>query len=415
MRGISEKWRSLGLLCLAEVLAVSLWFSATAVIPALRQQFDISDSLASLYSSAVSAGFVTGTLFSALLALSDRFDPRRFFAISATVAAAANAAILLAGPDNGMTIALRFMTGVCMAGLYPVGMKIASTWAKGDMGVMIGVLTSALVLGSASPHLLNAVGEIDWQVTLGVTSLMAFCAAILIGFVSLGPSYAALPNGAKPKAFRPEIAATAWRNKALRLANFGYFGHMWELYVMWAWIGLFLHASFSTWAESADISANALDSWVAMGAFFVLGAGAIGCAGGGWIADRIGRTAFTSLMMAISGLCTLGIGFLFGLPPVWIIAVGIIWGITIAADSPQFSSSVIELSEPETVGTVVTIQVCVGFSLTLIAIHLLPVFVDLVGWRYAFAPFAIGPALGIWAMLKLRRLPDARKIAGGRR
>lgn len=409
------KWRSLGLLCLAEVLALSLWFSTTAAIPALRQQYDISDTIASLYSSAVSAGFVAGTLLSALLALSDRIDPRRLFAISAFVGAAANAAILAVGPDGTLTILLRFITGMCVTGLYPVGMKIAATWAKGDMGVMIGVLTAALTLGTAAPHLFNAFGGVDWQLTVGLSSVFTLVAVLLVALVKLGPGYAALPPGSTPRAFRPEIVAGAWKNKALRLANFGYFGHMWELYVMWAWVGLFLHASFQAWAGGTGTSADTIDSWAAFGAFALIGAGAIGCFGGGWIADRIGRTAFTSIMMAISGTCTFCIGFVFGGSPSLIMLVGLIWGLTVAADSPQFSSSVIELSEPETVGTVVTIQVCIGFSLTLIAIHLLPVFVDLVGWRYAYMPFAAGPVFGIWAMLRLRRMPDARKIAGGRR
>lgn len=414
MTAASEKWRSLSLLCLAELLALTLWFSATAVLPAVRQSFDISDQMASLYASAVSAGFVVGTLVSALLALADRLDPRRLFAIAALVAAAANAAILAVGPDSAAAIGLRFVTGLCMAGLYPVGMKIASTWAKGDMGLLIGLLTGSIVFGTASPHLFNALGGVDWQFTMILTSGMAVVAAALILLIRLGPGYAPLRPGEKVRVFRPELAVRAWKDRAIRYANFGYFGHMWELYVMWAWIGLFLHASLSAFAGGAADTAETV-RWASLGAFAILASGAAGCYAGGWIADRIGRTAFTSIMMAISGACTLGFGFLFGLSPVWLIIVGIIWGFTIAADSPQFSSSIIELSEPETVGTMVTVQVCIGFSLTLIAIHIMPYFVDWLGWRYAFAPFAIGPALGIWAMLRLRAMPDARKIAGGRR
>ncbi len=411
MPAYAHKWRSLAVLALAEIMALSLWFSATAVIPALRRSFEIDGFTASLYSSAVGAGFVVGTLLSALLALADRLDPRRFFALAALVAAVANAAILVVGPVSPATIALRFVTGMCMAGLYPVGMKIAATWAKGDMGLLIGMLTGALTLGTGSPHLFNALGGVDWQFTIILTSGLTVVAAVLVGFVRLGPGYAALQRTPRGRAFRPELAARAWTNKALRLANFGYFGHMWELYVMWAWIGLFLNASFTAWSGDAV----ATGPWAAFGAFAVLAAGAVGCFGGGWIADRIGRTAFTSIMMTASGLCTLTVGFLFGLNPVWIMLLGLVWGFTIVADSPQFSSSIIELSEPETTGTMVTIQTSIGFLLTLVAIHLVPVFVDALGWRYAFMPFAIGPALGVWAMLRLRARPEAVRIAGGRR
>ncbi len=406
-----HKWRSLALLALAEIFALSLWFSATAVIPALRRSFEIDGFTASLYSSAVGAGFVVGTLLSALLALADRLDPRRFFALAALVAAAANALILVVGPVSEATIGLRFVTGMCMAGLYPVGMKIASTWAKGDMGLLIGMLTGALTLGTGTPHLFNALGGVDWRFTILSSSALTLISVALIGFVRLGPGYAALQKAPKGRAFRPELAARAWTDKALRLANFGYFGHMWELYAMWAWIGLFLHASFTAWSGDGE----AAGPWAALGAFVVMVAGAAGCFGGGWIADRIGRTAFTSIMMTVSGLCTLAAGFLFGLSPIWIVLLGIVWGFTIVADSPQFSSSIIELSDPQTTGTAVTIQTCIGFSLTLVAIHLMPVFVETLGWRYAFAPFAIGPVLGVWAMLRLRARPEAVRIAGGRR
>jgi len=240
----SPKWRSLGLLCLAEVLVLTLWFSATAVIPVLRRTTEISDDLAALYSSAVGAGFVAGTLLSAVLALADRMDPRRLFALAALVAAGSNALLLTVEPTGAAVIVLRFITGMCMAGLYPVGMKIAATWAKGDMGVLIGTLTGAITLGTAAPHLFNAFGGLDWRLTIGLTSGLAVVAALLVAFVQLGPGYAMLRAGAKPAVFRPEVAIQAWKDKAVRLANFGYFGHMWELYVMWAWSGLFLHASF---------------------------------------------------------------------------------------------------------------------------------------------------------------------------
>lgn len=409
MTRANGKWPSLILLALAEVFALSLWFSATAVIPALRGAVEITPLQASLFSSAVSAGFVTGTLLSALLALADRLDPRRFFMLAAFTAATANALIMAVGPESWATIALRFVTGMCVAGLYPVGMKIAATWARNDMGVLIGLLTGALALGTASPHLFNALGGIDWRFTLITASGLTVVAGLLVNLVGLGPGYAALPPDAKKRAFRPEYAARAFTHKPLRYANFGYFGHMWELYVMWAWIGLFLFASFETSREAAPAEL------AAFGAFGIVAAGAVGCFSGGFVADRIGRTAFTSIMMAASGACTAAVGFLYGADPVWLIVLGLVWGYTIVADSPQFSSCIIELSEPETTGTMLTVQTCVGFTLTLLTIHLLPVLVDEIGWRYAFLPFVPGPLFGIWAMLRLRAQPEAVRIAGGRR
>jgi MFS family permease len=198
----------------------------------------------------VQLGFVVGTLVSALLGLADRLDPRRLFMGSALVAAAVNASILLFDPDTAPVIALRFATGVCMAGIYPVGMKLASTWAKGDMGMLLGLLVGALTLGSAAPHLFNALGGIDWRVTLGAGSLSALVAALAIRFAGVGPNVGTSPP------FNPRFALAAWTTPSLRLANLGYLGHMWELYAMWAWIGLFLHASFQ--ASFADDSTAAV-------------------------------------------------------------------------------------------------------------------------------------------------------------
>ena len=186
----------------------------------------------------MAVGFVTGTLISAFLGLSDRVDPRRLFMISALVAATSNALVLAFPPGSFGVIGMRFVTGVCMAGLYPVGMKIAATWAKGDTGLLLGLLVGALTLCSAAPHLFNAAGGIDWRFTLIVASVFAAGSGGLIRFVGLGP------NVTKASPFNPRTMLQAWTNKPLRLANLGYFGHMWELYSMWASIGVFFHASF---------------------------------------------------------------------------------------------------------------------------------------------------------------------------
>ncbi len=402
---LRTKWPSVALLAVCEVLALALWFSATAVIPALRAEFALGDLQASLFSSAVAVGFVCGTLVSAVLGLSDRVDPRRLFMIAALMAAAANALVLAVPPGSGGMIGLRFVTGVCMAGLYPVGMKIVATWAKGDTGLLVGLLVGALTLGSAAPHLFNAAGGIDWRFTLIAASALAAVAGLLISFVGLGP------NIAKSPPFKPSAALQAWTNKAMRLANFGYFGHMWELYAMWAWIGVFFHASFRT-AVSDSAQAVLMAN---LSTFAVIGAGAIGSLGAGILADRLGRTTITIAAMAVSGTCAGFIGLLFGGAPWALATVAIIWGIAIVADSAQFSSSVIELSDSEWVGTMLTVQTSVGFLITLVTIHLVPVFVEALTWRWAFAPLAIGPVLGMIAMARLRAHPDAARLAGGNR
>jgi MFS family permease len=402
--------RALLLLALAEVFALSTWFSATAVIPSLKATTGLSDLLVSLFASMVSAGFVAGTVVSALMALPDRMDPRRLIFMSALLAAAANAAILLTGPDSTGAVILRFLTGVGLAGVYPTGMKLAATWASRNMGAILGLLIGALVLGTALPHLFNALGGVNWEWTMGAASILTVLAAFLSLGIGLGPSYAKLVPGERG-AFRPEYALRAFTDPAIRYANFGYFGHMVELFVMWSWTGLFLHASFlsnpSTASQASELSGY--------GAFICIGIGALGCVAGGLIADRIGRTAFTIIVMVISGICTLFIGQLFGGSVFWLLFVGAIWGATIVADSGQFSACVLELATPETRGTLATVQTSVGFLITVGTIQVMPEFVDLLSWEWAFAPYAIGPAFGIWAMWKLRQEPDAVKLANGRR
>jgi MFS family permease len=383
---------------------MALWFSASAVVAALVAEYRLSGFAQALLTSGVQLGFVIGSLASAVLGLADRLDPRRFFMASALVAAAANAAILLVPGDSALVPLLRLITGICMAGIYPVGMKLAATWARGDMGLMVGLLVGALTLGSATPHLFNALGGIDWRFTLAAASASALAAALLINLAGLGPNRAPAPR------FDPGAVLAAWQVKPLRLANLGYLGHMWELYAMWAWVGVFLQASFAL-RLAPDIAPTAAK----LATFATVGIGAIGCIAGGLVADRLGRTTVTIAAMAVSGSCAAIVGLLYGGDPWLLTALCLVWGIAVVADSAQFSASIAELSDRALVGTMLTLQTALGFTLTLVTIHLMPALVETLGWRWAFAPLAIGPFLGVWAMARLRAHPEARRLAGGRR
>ncbi|TNE33904.1 MAG: MFS transporter [Alphaproteobacteria bacterium] len=400
-----KKWPSVLLLAICEVLAVSLWFSATAVVPVLRDEFGLGGLQASLFSSGVSIGFVCGTLLSASLGLADRIPPKIYFSIATLTAAAANAAIVLTDPTSSLVIVLRILTGLCMAGIYPIGMKMVSTWAKGDAGLLVGLLVGALTVGSAAPHVLNLLdlSGHDWRTPILASSILAVISALLIPFAKLGH---AIP---KAPPFRPALAFHAWRDRPLRLANFGYFGHMWELYAMWAWIGLFLFESFeASGMENARLAASTAT-------FATIAVGGLGSLAAGLAADRVGRTTVTILAMGISGSCAVLIGFFFGATPAAVLFIALVWGISVVADSAQFSTCIIELSPPDILGTMLTTQTCIGFLISLATIHLVPEFIALLGWKFAFAPLAIGPLLGIAAMTRLRLLPAAKALAGGHR
>jgi MFS family permease len=396
------RWKALGLLSAAELLAMSLWFSASASVPAIKAEWALTDSTAAWLTLAVQLGFVAGTLASALANLPDVMNTRRLFAIAAGLGALANAAfgLFARGPSAGL--ALRFLTGFFLAGVYPPGMKIMATWFRRGRGMALGVLVGALTIGKASPYLVNAFGGSGWRGHVLFVSLLAMAGGLIVFlFVGDGP----YSTGTAPFDFRQ--VGQVFRNRGVRLANFGYFGHMWELYAMWTWAPMMIRASLAARGSPPSLA----DA----GAFLVLGAGAAGCVTAGLLADWIGRTAVASAALAVSGTCCLVVGFLFESSPALLLTVAAVWGASVVADSAQFSACVTELGDPRYLGTALTLQTCLGFLLTTLSIRLMPALVESVGWRYAFAFLAPGPVFGIVAMLRLRALPEAVKIAQGLR
>lgn len=381
---------------------MSLWFSGSAVVPALTKEWHLSASAAGWLTLSVQLGFVAGTLLSALFNLPDIISPRHLFTLTALAGAIVNGIFGWFAHDASVAIVLRFMTGMFLAGVYPPAMKILATWFRHGRGLALGVLVGALTLGKATPYLINGIGSANWRYNILFVSVLAITGGLIVlMFVGDGPF--ALPAAR----FDLSQIGKVFRNRGVRLANLGYLGHMWELYAMWTWIPFMIRASIAVRKSDPALAE--------VGSFIVIGCGAVGCVIAGLVADRIGRTIVTSAAMAVSGSCCLIIGFLFGANPILLLIVAAIWGASVVADSAQFSACVTELGDPQYIGTALTIQTCLGFLLTTISIELIPRIEAALGWRYAFAILAPGPLFGVISMLRLRGLPEAKKIAHGRR
>jgi MFS family permease len=393
----------LAILAGAELLAMAPWFSASAVSPTLARVWHLSPSGIAWLTISVQLGFVAGALVSAILTLADRWSARRLVAVSATLAALATLAVAVApGPRIGM--ACRLLTGAALAGVYPPGMKIVAGWFREGRGLAIGTLVGALTLGSAAPHLVRWAAPPDaWRIVFVIAALGALIGGLLVLVVPNDGPYAA-PS----PPFSWSAAPRLLKDRAVALVNLGYLGHMWELYAMWAWIAVFV-AESERLRHGADITARA-----ALVTFAVVGSGALGCWLGGKYADRWGRTLVTSASMLISATCAITVGLFFGSALTLLVPLLLVWGISVVADSAQFSAAVSELAPPEYVGTALTLQTSLGFLLTGATIYLLPAVAAKIGWRWSMSVLAIGPALGVWAMLALRRRPEAVRLAGGR-
>ncbi len=392
--------RAVALLGLTLVFGMSTWFSASAVIPQLRSLWNLSDPAGAWLTIAVQLGFVGGALLSSAVNLADLVSLRKIILFSALGAAAANAGLLIAG-GSASAITMRFATGFFLAGVYPPAFKLMATWTRRGRGTALGVLAGGISLGSAAPHLVNALGGLDWRLVVWVTSLLT----LLAGAIAISMQEGPFPFARA--VFDPRQIRKVLGNRGVRLATLGYFGHMWELFAMWAWFAAFFTAELAS-DGSGSMSA------VPFATFAVIAIGAPGCWMGGVLGDRWGRTKTTALMMTISGLCALTIGLVSAGPPWVVLLVGLVWGFTVIADSAQFTTMVTELADQAYVGTALTLQLALGFTLTVATIWLIPQLENALSWRWAFAFLAPGPALGVLAMLRLRSVPEAAHLAQGR-
>ena len=393
----------LAILAACLVLGMAPWFSATVAAPAMIAQWHLAPANGPWFTMAVQLGFVAGTLIASVFLLSDRWRAERLAGWSAALAGVATVLIAVRVHSASGALALRAVTGAALAGVYPPGIKLVAGWWRSRRGLAIGVLVGALTIGSASPHLISALApNQDWRRVLLISAASAFAAsALFLVAVREGPYQA--PSSAVTIAGLRRVIA----DRGILLSIAGYLGHMWELYAMWSWIALF-------WVAVA--AQHSLPRTVpSMVAFGTVASGAIGCVVAGLFADRFGRTTTTMAAMVISGSCALGIGVAYraAASPMLLGAITLVWGVSIVADSAQFSACVTELSPAEYVGTALTVQTCLGFLLTVASIRAVPVWVAHWGWGYAFAPLAIGPLLGTIAMYGLRSKRYRSKLAGG--
>ncbi len=383
---------AIALLTIATSLGMILWFTTAATLPDMAREGAISEARQAWLSSGVQAGFVIGALVIAVTGIADRLDPRRVMGFCAVAGALANLGLLIAHLGGDLAIALRIFTGAMLAGVYPIGMKIAFGWGLKDRGLLVGLLVGGLTTGKSLPYLLAFMGGTDWRMAIVGSSLLAVTGGVLAQFVGLGPGHA------RALRFDPLSIAVAWTNPAIRGAYLGYFGHMWELFAFWAWIATASAASFAFTMDVHDA-----ESLGKLTAFLAIILGAPFCVIAGRFGDRIGKAEVTIIAMAVSASAAIATALSFG-GPVWLtLPLILIWGASVIPDSAQFSAIVADHAAPELSGSLLTLQTALGFTLTIATVQLTPLAAALWGWQIVLAVMAIGPVLGILAMRLLRR------------
>ena len=390
----STRWRVLALLAIAELFGMSLWFAASAVAPQLRALWGLTTSETAWLTTIVQLGFVSGTAVAALLNLPDLVPAGRHFSVGALLGAGANAAIL-AAPGYRSALALRFLTGFFLAGVYPPAMKMAATWFRSQRGLAIGVIVGALTIGKATPYLVRAIPKVGLQPVVLTASVAAVVAGLL---VMIGYRDGPFPFTSRPFSWshvRDVVRVREWR-----LATASYLGHMFELYAFWTWIPAFLAASIAATGGGPYRAPRA----ISLLAFATIAIGGFGSVWGGIFADKRGRERLVAISLLMSGSCCLLSGFLFG-GPVWALgALAMAWGFFVIADSAQFSTLVTESVPPHALGTALTMQISLGFLLTMLPMQVVPLIAQRTGWRWSFAILALGPLAGIAAIRRLARL-----------
>lgn len=393
-----RKRNALLLLIIAQIAAMSIWFTSTAAIVDMAIEAGLTPGTLAPLTTAVQLGFVAGALMLAASGLADRLEPRRLFAGASLIAAAANGLTLLTPIGSAEAVALRAIVGAALAGVYPIGMKMALGWADGDRGFLVGLIVGALTLGSASPHAVALLGGADWRMVAGAGSMAAVFAALLM--IPLRPGPAAHPGtGSVSTGFDWRALGIVWTDQRLRLTFAGYLGHMWELYAFWAWAGFAGGVSF----RIAGLGKAHAEFLASLTAFIAVGSGALACVGAGLLADRIGKARVARWAMTgslVAGLCAVAA---FGHAPVLLILAFVLWGITIIPDSAQFSALVSEFAPPGRAGSLLALQTALGFGLTALTVQLLPAAARAMGWPLALAALTIGPMAGIRAMLCLEQ------------
>lgn len=381
----------LALVGMAELLAMTPWFSATAVATEIVREFRLDTAQAAWITMGVQGGFVVGTLVSALLNLSDLVSARWVFAVGCLAAAATNAmGTTVATPTEA--VAWRVATGAALALVYPPGMKLVAGWFRERRGLAIGALVGCLTLGKAVPYLLAAFSHGSWRSSVLTASALSLVAAVIVAVgVRDGPFVASTAP------FDAAAALRVFSRRATRLGVLGYLGHMWELYAMWAWMGVFVTAALATRGHPHA------DHLGALAAFVAIGSGAIGCVGAGALADRFGRARVAAWALMVSATCCALTVPAYRAPLPALLLLAVVWGISVVADSAQFSVIVSETSPAEHIGTALTVQTCLGFLLTMLSIRLVSAAAAWLGWQWAFLAILPGPVLGVQAMLALLR------------